>query len=80
MDHDLLTARTSISLASWLSSFLMESSVPGTTVRIREVPGVSAGPTARLCKKEEHKSETSHPALNQLVLNLQPAFSSRHRK
>lgn len=45
-----LTASTSISFDSWLSSFLIESSVPGTTVKIREVPGVSDGPTARLCR------------------------------
>lgn len=46
------TSRTSMSLTIWLSSLLMESSVPGTTVKIREVPGVSDGPTAKLCKYE----------------------------
>lgn len=46
----MFTSWTSMSLYSWCTSLAMDSSVPGTTVVMREVPSFAAGPTARLCQ------------------------------
>mmetsp|Transcript_32943 Transcript_32943/g.104892 ORF Transcript_32943/g.104892 Transcript_32943/m.104892 type:complete len:253 (+) Transcript_32943:2579-3337(+) len=44
-----LTATTSMSFSSCLTSFLIVASVPGTTMVMRDTASLSAGPTARDC-------------------------------
>jgi hypothetical protein len=43
---------------------LIDLSVPGITVKIREVPRVSAGPTARLCTNISNFVVISDPEAN----------------